>query len=58
MLTKDVDDNKFFDATVASVADYLVTNDKHFDLVKTIGFPKIKVISADDFLHILQVNKP
>jgi len=29
VITQDVDDNKFFDTTVAANADYLVTNDAH-----------------------------
>lgn len=52
-ITIDPDDNKFFDVAVASDADFLVTNDKHFDSVKKINFPKIVVISADDFLNVL-----
>ncbi len=31
----DPDDNKFFDAAVAASADYLVTNDAHFNAAKT-----------------------
>ncbi|WP_295652420.1 putative toxin-antitoxin system toxin component, PIN family [uncultured Mucilaginibacter sp.] len=49
----DPDDNKFFDIAVAADADYLVTNDKHFDAVKNIAFPKVNVITADDFLNLL-----
>ena len=49
----DPDDNKFFDIAVAADADYLVSNDKHFDAVKNIAFPKVNVITADDFLNLL-----
>ena len=52
-ITKDVDDNKFFDAAIAANADYLVTNDRHFDEVKKLGFPKIDIISGDDFLSLV-----
>lgn len=53
-ISADPDDNKFFDIAVAANADYLVTNDRHFDLVKTLLFPNIKVVSAEDFLTIMK----
>ena len=56
IITADPDDNKFFDAAVACNADYLVTNDKHFDIVKTIKFPNVSVFSADQFLKIIEGN--
>lgn len=49
----DEDDNKFVDCAIAGNADYLVTNDNHFGILKTIPFPKLNVISADDFLNVL-----
>lgn len=49
----DPDDNKFFDAAVACNADFLVTNDAHFNAVKNIEFPKVNICSADEFLKIL-----
>jgi len=52
-ITVDPDDNKFFDIAVASDADYLVTNDRHFDKVKTITFPTVKVITSKEFLTLL-----
>jgi len=52
-ISNDPDDNKFFDIAVAADVDYLVTNDKHFDIVKSIPFPQVNIITADDFLSIL-----
>ena len=49
----DADDNKFFDIAVASNADFLVTNDHHFDIVKALSFPKVTIISSDQFLALL-----
>lgn len=49
----DSDDNKFFDAAVAANADYLVTNDAHFNEAKKLSFPKINIVSADEFLSLL-----
>jgi len=48
------DDNKFTDAYIAANADYLVTNDAHFNEVKNISFPPVNVISADEFLEIVK----
>lgn len=53
MIKSDPDDNKFFDAAVAANADFLITNDSHFNDVLNISFPRINLISADYFLTIL-----
>ena len=53
-IASDYDDNKFFDAAVAANADYLVTNDAHFDEAKKIQFPRVNIISADEFLEIIK----
>lgn len=52
-ISADSDDNKFFDIAVAANVDYLVTNDRHFDTVKTLSFPKVTVITAEEFLKII-----
>jgi predicted nucleic acid-binding protein len=52
-ITSDPDDNKFFDAAVAGNADFLVTNDAHFNEALKIKFPEVNIISADEFLKRL-----
>jgi len=52
-IKKDRDDNKFFDVAVASSADYLVTNDKHFNVAKKLAFPKIIIVTAEEFIEVL-----
>ena len=54
IITEDLDDNKFVDLVVSSNSDYLVTNDKHFKILKTIDFPNIEVVSLDNFLELLK----
>jgi putative PIN family toxin of toxin-antitoxin system len=54
LITADPDDNKFVDCAVAANADFIVTNDRHFKVLIKIPFPKVKVISADEFLSILK----
>ena len=56
LITSDPDDNKFSDAAIAGNADYLVTNDAHFNEAKTIHFPKINIITGERFLIILNSN--
>lgn len=54
LISVDPDDNKFTDAYVAAQADYLVTTDSHFEPVKKVAYPKINIVSPDEFLHILK----
>jgi putative PIN family toxin of toxin-antitoxin system len=53
LITADEDDNKFTDCAVASNADFIVTNDKHYDSIKEITFPHIKVINISEFKKLL-----
>ena len=54
LIKTDEDDNKFADCAVAGNADYLVSNDHHFDVLETIDFPEIPLIDAEKFLEILK----
>jgi len=54
-IVSDIDDNKFVDCAFASNCDFLVTNDdKHFNIVKEIKFPKINIIKLHEFKQILK----
>lgn len=53
LIIHDADDNKFADCAVAVSADYIITLDKHFNVLKTLAFPKINVVSPDEFKQIL-----
>ncbi len=55
LITADYDDNKFVDTAVSANADYIVTVDKHFNVLKTISFPSLKTIGIDDFLEMLNM---
>ncbi|NCA86779.1 MAG: putative toxin-antitoxin system toxin component, PIN family [Clostridia bacterium] len=57
LIQADADDNKFVDCAVASGAKYLVSNDKHFKVLKEIPFPKIEIITANEFKSILRKAK-
>ena len=49
LIVADADDNKFVDCALNAGADYIVTNDKHFNVLNRIEFPPIKVIDIDTF---------
>ena len=53
LLPADSDDNKFVDCAVASDAEYIVTNDKHFNPLKAIPWPKVEIIKIADFIKQL-----
>ena len=53
-LIKDADDNKFTDCAIAAQAQYLVSNDSDFRILKTIDFPKVNVILLEEFEAILE----
>ena len=50
LITVDTDDNKFVDCAIAADAEYIVTNDKHFDVLMEISWPKLFVINIRDFV--------
>ncbi|GAB4042462.1 putative toxin-antitoxin system toxin component, PIN family [Spirosoma litoris] len=55
LITIDPDDNKFSDCAIAAGADYLVTEDRHFDVLADIDFPKINVTGLEKFRQLLDV---
>lgn len=50
----DPDDNKYVDCALVSNADHLVSEDRHFTILRDIAFPKLSVIRINDFLSLLQ----
>lgn len=53
LITSDPDDNKFVDCAFASGADYIVSEDAHFDILKRTPFPMFNVLTMDEFLNKL-----
>jgi len=53
MIRTDPDDNKFSDCAFSGNVHFLVTDDKHFNILKSIPFPSINVISLEDFKVLL-----
>ena len=54
LITSDPDDNKFVDCAIAANARFLVTEDHHFNVLKSIPFPSVSVINIDEFLAELE----
>ena len=54
LIDADKDDNKFVDCAVAAQAIFIVSNDKHYDVLKTIPFPKVDVVNIMEFLRYLK----
>ena len=49
LITADPDDNKFADCAISANAACIVSNDRHFNVLRDIDFPKINVIDIDNF---------
>ncbi len=55
LMHNDEDDNKYVDCAIVANADHLVSEDRHFNILKNIDFPKLSVIKVDAFLQMLIV---
>jgi len=53
LIANDPDDNKFVDCAIVANADYIVSQDSHFNVLKDIDFPKVNVIRIEEFIKYL-----
>ncbi|MBI2928844.1 MAG: putative toxin-antitoxin system toxin component, PIN family [Verrucomicrobia bacterium] len=51
VIVTDPDDNKFCDCAIVAEADYVVTDDHHFDALNSAGY-KPRAISPTDFIRL------
>jgi uncharacterized protein len=51
VVVTDPDDNKFCDCAIAAEADFVVTEDSHFDALKSAGY-KPQPIAPDEFIRL------
>ncbi|MGM9746124.1 MAG: putative toxin-antitoxin system toxin component, PIN family [Paludibacteraceae bacterium] len=54
LIETDKDDNKFTDCAIACGATYIVSNDKHFNPLKKIDFPKLSLKNLSEFCAMLK----
>jgi len=54
LIDADPDDNKYCDCAIAGKAMYIVTEDKHFNTLKSLSFPELRTINIDEFLKLIQ----
>ena len=51
LITADPDDNKFVDCAFAANADYLVSEDSHFNILRNMPFPHLNLVTLDEFME-------
>jgi putative PIN family toxin of toxin-antitoxin system len=49
LISIDQSDNKFTDCAIAANADCMVSNDKHFQVLNKVDFPKINLMTLEQF---------
>jgi uncharacterized protein len=57
LIKDDRDDDKFVDCAVASNANAIVTQDRHFNILKSIPFPPITTLTISEFKTLLNKGK-
>ena len=57
LIESDPDDNKFVDCAIVSNARYIVTEDRHFNVLKNIEFPHVDIINIDDFIRLTDTER-
>ena len=51
LIKADRDDNKFVDCAIAANATYIVSDDKHFKPLRSIGYPRLLVLKLMEFVE-------
>ena len=54
IIRRDYDDNKFTDCAFACNADFIVTNDSHFEDAVNSPFPVFRIINLDEFVGLIK----
>ena len=52
LIAHDVDDDKFVNCAFASNAHFIVTEDRHFNILQKIDFPTINVLKFQEFKQL------
>lgn len=54
LIINDDDDDKFADCAIAQGVHYLVTDDKHYNILLKLGFPKVNLLKIKEFQDLLE----
>lgn len=54
LIKQDEDDNKFVDCAFVSHADFIVTDDSHFDDAAKSPFPSFRIVGLDEFARMFK----
>ncbi len=56
-LLKDEDNNKFVDCCICANADFIVTHDSYFNILKKIDFPKVSIKNTSSFFKYIESHR-
>ena len=56
LITADPNDNKFVDCAFAAGADYLVSEDSHFSILRKTPFPLLNLVTLDEFMETMLIK--
>ena len=57
LIEADPDDNKFVDCAFAAGADYLVSEDSHFNVLRAMPFPQLNLVTLDEFMQTRLIER-
>ena len=57
LIDADPDDNKFVDCAFAAGADYLVSEDSHFNVLRAMPFPQLNLVTLDEFMQTRLIER-
>ena len=55
LITQDADDNKFVDCAFVCQADFIVTDDGHFQDAAESPFPRFRIMGLDEFAERMKI---
>ncbi len=55
LIEQDPDDNKFLDCAIAASAQYLVSEDRHFQILNKFGYFGVELLKLDEFKQLLAI---
>lgn len=56
LIKEDPDDYKFVDCAVAGSAKFIVSEDRHYNILKTVDFPRVEVLGLDEMMETFAVS--